>query len=108
MVEKLAQGQVQTSIVNLLNCFKWSIPIMTMNSRLLAFDDIDNFSYAKSINATDITTEHLTTIRGLDERTELEPSIRKILGDVNETPHGPVEIVDILTHHIVVSGKPVY
>jgi len=36
----------------------------------------------------------------LDEREELEPYLRLILHDPNETPHGPAEIADIFTHKL--------
>jgi len=36
-------------------------------------------------------------IKDLDEREEFEPRLRSILADGTQTPHGPAEIVDILT-----------
>ena len=47
----------------------------------------------------------LASIRDLDERTEFEPALRSILTDVGDTPHGPVEIVDILTHKLTLNRK---
>jgi hypothetical protein len=46
----------------------------------------------------------VASVRKLDEREELEPFIRTILFDANATPHGPAEIVDILTHKVSVGG----
>jgi hypothetical protein len=43
-------------------------------------------------------------MKNLDEKEELEPFIREILYDPNETPHGPTEIADILTTHVHVRG----
>lgn len=36
---------------------------------------------------------------------ELEPWLKAILFDTNDTPHGPAEIVDILTHKVTVRGQ---
>ena len=36
----------------------------------------------------------------VDGHEELEPYIRLILHDPNETPHGPAEIADIFTHRL--------
>jgi hypothetical protein len=44
-------------------------------------------------------------VKGLDETTELEPWIQSILHDTNRTPHGPSELVDILTHKMTVRGR---
>jgi superfamily II DNA or RNA helicase len=49
--------------------------------------------------------EHLQVVRSLDEREELEPYIRAILHDPNDTPHGPAELVDILTHKVSVQQE---
>lgn len=49
-----------------------------------------------------ISEELKATVQNLDEREELEPFIRSILFDSNETPHGPAEIADILTHKVTV------
>jgi superfamily II DNA or RNA helicase len=38
----------------------------------------------------------------LDEREELEPYFRAILHDPNDTPHGPAELADILTHKVTI------
>ena|SRR5437588_7107500 len=72
---------------------------------LLAIDDFDNFKEVKNFNPTEISSEVITTVRSLDEREELEPFIRAILADMGETPHGPSEIADILTHKVTVKGR---
>lgn len=72
--------------------------------QLLRVDDFDNFFEVKSVSATQIKKAHLDAVRGLDEREELEPYLRAILHDTNDTPHGPAELVDILTHRLTVHG----
>lgn len=71
-------------------------------SNLLRVDDFDNFIQARDVDPKTIGPMHLKTVRGLDERDELEPYIRAILHDPNETPHGPAELVDILTHKVTI------
>lgn len=72
---------------------------------LVLIDDFDNFKAVKYIPPEMITEKHLKTVRSLDEREELEPFIRSILHDPNETPHGPAEIVDIFTHKVSVNRR---
>ncbi len=71
-------------------------------SNLLRVDDFDNFIEVRDVSPRTIGPIHLKTVRGLDERSELEPYIRAILHDPNETPHGPAELVDILTHKVTI------
>ncbi|HME58275.1 MAG TPA: DEAD/DEAH box helicase family protein [Terracidiphilus sp.] len=70
--------------------------------QLLRVDDFDNFIEVRSVPAIQIEKAHLDVVRSLDERAELEPYMRAILHDPNETPHGPAELVDILTHRLTV------
>jgi len=49
----------------------------------------------------------VTAVKQLYEREELEPFLRSILTDVGDTPHGPSEVVDILTHKLIYRGSPV-
>jgi hypothetical protein len=69
-------------------------------SSLITIEDFDNFNQVKSCPPQDVSSDVIDTIRALDEREELEPYIRSILFDSSYTPHGPAEIVDILTHHV--------
>jgi len=71
---------------------------------LITIDEIDNFKEIKNVSPETIANSYIETIRGLDEREELEPFIRSILFDINDTPHGPAELVDIFTHRISVGG----
>jgi hypothetical protein len=74
-------------------------------SGLNHFDTFDNFAEAKAIPASSITKALTDAVRRLDEREEFEPFIRSILSDSNETPHGPAEIADILTHKLTLQGE---
>lgn len=69
---------------------------------LITIDDFDNFKEIRDFSVKQISKKVLDTVRALDEREELEPFIRSILFDAGETPHGPAEIVDILTHKVTV------
>lgn len=72
---------------------------------LLNIEQFDNFKEVKDFPAQSVIPEVTEAVRNLDEREELEPFILSILSDTNETPHGPVEIVDILTHKVSVNHK---
>jgi hypothetical protein len=74
-------------------------------SRLIKLHEIDEFSKVKNIPDGAISEEILLNIKNLDEKKEIEPFIREILYDPNETPHGPAEIADILTSHVHVRGE---
>jgi superfamily II DNA or RNA helicase len=72
---------------------------------LIRLEDFDNFKDTRDYSPETISTPVLNQVRDLDEREELEPYIRSILADTNDTPHGPAEIVDILTHKVVVNKE---
>lgn len=72
-----------------------------MEPKLLALDDVDSFEPVKAFPAREVSEAVISAVRVLDEREEIEPFIRTILTDVGETPHGPAEIVDILTPKIM-------
>lgn len=77
-----------------------------MNSGLLIkVEDFDNFNDVCDFPPEIITNDLLKVVRDLDEREELEPFVRSILFDFNDTPHGPAEIADILTHKASVRQK---
>ncbi len=63
---------------------------------------VDNFRPARDIAPKQISDEVLATVRELHEAEQMEPWIQAILFDTNNTPHGPSEIVDILTHKVSV------
>jgi len=72
---------------------------------LIEIHEIDEFSEVKAIPDGGISEEILSNVRNLDEKKEIEPFIREILYDLNETPHGPTEIADTLTSHVHVRGE---
>jgi superfamily II DNA or RNA helicase len=67
---------------------------------------VDNFETARAVSRRSIAGSAIATVRNLDEKEELEPWIQAILHDTNRTPHGPSEIVDILTQKLSVRGRP--
>jgi superfamily II DNA or RNA helicase len=73
--------------------------------KLISIEDCDNFREVLKFPPEEISADVLATVRDLDERTELEPFIRAILTDASSTPHGPAEIVDILTHKVSVEDE---
>jgi len=73
--------------------------------RLIKIHEIEEFSEIKTIQKASISKLILSNIRNLDEKRELEPFLREILYDPNETPHGPTEMADILTTKVNVSGE---
>ncbi len=73
--------------------------------KLLNIEDFKCFESIRDVSPQMITPELVKTVRELDEKEELEPFIRSILDDPNETAHGPAEIVDILTHKISVKNE---
>jgi superfamily II DNA or RNA helicase len=77
-----------------------SLPHIPSLGLLKRIDDFDSFSEVRNIPAELISEILLNVVRKLDEREELEPYLRLILHDPNETPHGPAEIADIFTHKL--------
>lgn len=73
--------------------------------RLIKLHEIDEFSDVKNIPDAAITKEILSNVKQFDEVNVIEKSIREIIYDPNNTPHGPSEIADILTSHINVRGS---
>jgi len=78
-------------------------------SLLIPIEDYDNFKAVKDFPIAELSTDLLSDlvqkVKELDEREELEPWLRSILADGAQTPHGPAEIVDILTHHVTAQGQ---
>jgi hypothetical protein len=76
--------------------------------RSLDLKDIEEFEQVKHIPRKAMIDEPdiLTGVHNLHEEKEIEPFLRDILTDLTETPHGPTEIADILTHHVHYDGKP--
>jgi hypothetical protein len=73
---------------------------------LIPLDEIDSFHEVRAYPSSGIGPELINAVRELNEREELEPFLRSILTDVGDTPHGPAEIVDILTHKLRYRDAP--
>jgi superfamily II DNA or RNA helicase len=71
-------------------------------------DDFDSFKYIKDFPVEGINDAVLKTVVNLNEKTQLEPFLRGCIFDVNDTPHGPMEIVDILTTKIKCRNRAMY
>ena len=70
-------------------------------SLLTKIDEFECFKEVRDFPPDSITEPLINAVKGLDEREELEPFIRMVLFDSNATPHGPAELVDILTHKVI-------
>ena len=77
-----------------------------MGQALITIDDVDEFRDVRDFPARSVVPSIVEAVRGLDEAEELEPFMRAILADTNATPHGPAEIVDILTHKVSILRQP--
>src|SRR5258708_2888570 len=68
---------------------------------LIPIETFENFKAVKDFPLGVLPADTLIALtekmKELDEREELEPWLRSILSDGAQTPHGPAEIVDILT-----------
>lgn len=69
--------------------------------------EIDQFRKVVNIPDAAITARILASVRQLHEIRELEPAIRQIFYDSNDTPHGPTEIADVITPKVVLRGERV-
>lgn len=65
--------------------------------KLIKTFEIDEFNNIALIPDAAISKEIIDNIRSLSEKTEIEPFLREIMYDPNETPHGPTEIADIIS-----------
>lgn len=72
---------------------------------LITVTKIDNFDRVRDVRPSAISTAAIDTVKNLDEADEIEPWVLSILHDTNHTPHGPSEVVDILTHKMSVRGQ---
>jgi superfamily II DNA or RNA helicase len=77
-------------------------------STLIDITEFDSFQRIKNVDARDVRNPAINTIKKLDEKTQLEPFVRACIYDLNDTPHGPVEIVDILTTKITYNNQKKY
>jgi hypothetical protein len=73
---------------------------------LLRPEAIDKFR--KIGNGPNVAPSVIDGLRAADEKGELEPALMRIIGEVDETPHGPTEIADITSVHLDVLGRPAF
>lgn len=69
---------------------------------LISVDDIPSFREVRNVAAKDVKDDLRNSVKRLHESEDIEEFIRTILSDRAATPHGPAEIVDILTHRMQV------
>jgi hypothetical protein len=67
---------------------------------------IDEFG--ELVNVAPPTGPIVEGLRTADERSQLEPALMRIIGEVDETPHGPTEIADLTTVRLRVLGRPTF
>lgn len=72
---------------------------------LITLLKIDNFDRVRDVRPGQLSEAAIAAVKELNEVDELEPWIQSILYDTNRTPHGPSELVDILTHKMTVRGQ---
>lgn len=72
--------------------------------RHIEIHEIDEFSEIRKIPNAAIDDEIISNVKNLEEENEMERFVREILYDPNKTSHGPMEIADILTYRVHVSG----
>ncbi len=77
-----------------------STPPISEFGLLKSVNDFDSFSAVRDVRPESVPEQLIRAVQKLDEREELEPYLRLILHDPNETPHGPAEIADIFTHKL--------
>jgi hypothetical protein len=75
-------------------------------SRLVHIDQIDSFREVANTPPAEVTDNLREAVKALHEIDDMEDLIRLILSDRAATPHGPAEIVDILTHKVLLGGSP--
>ena len=72
--------------------------------RMLRPEGVDNFR--RIADARQIGHGVIEGLRSADEKLELEPALSRIIGETDQTPHGPTEIADLVTVHLSVAGQP--
>lgn len=70
-------------------------------------EDIEEFEIVRRIPRGVINDSILDGVHQLNEKEVVEPFLRDILPDKNETAHTSTEIADILTTHVTHAGHPV-
>ena len=73
--------------------------------RPIEIHEINEFSEVEAVSSSTINNIILSNVKELYEKREIEPFIREILCDPDETPHCATEMADILTHVHVKDNK---
>ena len=63
----------------------------------IPFEKYDQFTELSDFPRNKVSEKLITTAKGFHESNDMEELLLNILPDPNRTPHGPAEIVDILT-----------
>lgn len=71
----------------------------------IRIDEVEEFEAVRKIQRASINETILVGVRQLNEKKNIEPFLREILPDPNDTPHNSAEIVDILTTQITLNGQ---
>jgi len=79
-----------------------------MMAQALRLEDIEEFEAMRRVPPQAITPEIIQGIRGLNERTEIEPFLTQILADFDRTAHNSTEIADVLTTKVTYYGKTLF
>lgn len=74
-------------------------------SKYINIDEFDQFVDLKSFDRNQVTDELITMVKMFQEEDDLERIILSLITEPNLTPHGPTEIVDILTTQLSYKGK---
>jgi hypothetical protein len=76
-----------------------------MTAGLIPLDDIPSFAAVKDAPLDKVSDALRDAVKRLHEVEDMEEFLRAILSDHAATPHGPAELVDILTHRIEIDGR---
>ena len=60
-------------------------------------DRYEQFNGLRDFGREQVTDQLIAAVRGFREAEDMEELLLQALSDPNRTPHGPVEIVDIMT-----------
>jgi hypothetical protein len=74
-------------------------------STYIPIDEFDQFIGLKSFGREQVTDELISMVKTFQEKDDLEKIILSLIIEPNLTPHGPTEIVDILSTQLSHKGK---
>ena len=76
-----------------------------MPGQLIRLDDIRSFTAVKDAPLNEVTEALRLAVKQLHEADDMEEFLRAILSDRAATPHGPAELVDILTNRVEIDDQ---